>query len=285
MNATSSPRYTTSMNKNLTIGLALVLLTLLLGAAGVWAFSDKGTGFLGMGPAPIATTTPGGTGAPTTTTPSGEQERTTTALGERIYKFGVHITPIEVLEDSRCPTGVQCVWAGQVRLKAKLEDGTRTQIVTFVTGSPISFGNKHVTLMSVAPAKSQKPIAAGDYRFTFSVAYGMGGDEVATGTLSGTMTIGPICPVENVDNPCKPTAQMYAARKVAVYKADQQTLVTILTPNASGAFSASLPAGTYYVAMATPQPKIGGATGVPATIVIIDGVTTKLAIDIDTGIR
>jgi hypothetical protein len=188
------------MNKSLTIGLIVVLIVL-LGAGAVWAFSDKGTGFLGMGPA--ATTTPeqptvctleakicpdgssvGRTGpncefaACPGTTGTPEKEKDTAALGERIYKFGVHITPLEVVEDSRCPAAphVQCIQAGTVRLKARLEDGTRSEVVTFDIGSPISFGNKHVALMSVLPLKTQTPIAPANYRFTFSVAYGMGGD-------------------------------------------------------------------------------------------------------------
>jgi hypothetical protein len=106
-----------------------------------------------------------------------------------------------------------------------------------------------------------------------------------TGMLMGTMSIGPICPVEQVDNPCKPSAETYAAHKVAVYSSDKQKLITTLTPDASGAFSASLPAGTYYVAMAAAQPRVGSTKGVPTTITITSGVMTHLAISIDTGIR
>ena len=118
-----------------------------------------------------------------TTTP--EKESDTAALNQRIYKFGVHITPLEVIEDSRCPMGVYCIQAGTVRLKARLEDGKHSEIVTFDIGSPVSFGNKHVALMSVLPPKTQKPLAPSDYRFTFSVAYGMGGDapDGGVGTL------------------------------------------------------------------------------------------------------
>ncbi|MDB5194850.1 MAG: hypothetical protein JWO84_34 [Parcubacteria group bacterium] len=287
-----------------------VLVTVLIVAAGVgavWAFSDKGTGLFGMGPASVATTTlpsvctqeakicPDGTAVgrtgpncefaacPTGTTP--EKESTVAALNQRILSMDVHITPLEVLEDSRCPSDVQCIQAGTVRARVKLEGPGGTQIETMVLGSPVSFGNKHVTLMSVTPAKNSKTtITPSNYRFTFSVSYGMGGD-VTTGTLSGTMAIGPVCPVENVNNPCKPTPEMYAAHQVAVYAANKTTLVKTLTPNAQGAFSASLPVGTYYVTMAQPQPKIGGATGVPATLVIKAGATTPLAISIDTGIR
>lgn len=107
----------------------------------------------------------------------------------------------------------------------------------------------------------------------------------ARGTLSGTMTIGPICPVEQIGNPCKPTPEMYAARKVAVYALDKKTLIATLIPDASGQFSVSLPVGTYYVAMASPQSGVGSTRGVPATISIKAGATARIAIDIDTGIR
>lgn len=216
-----------------------------------------------------------------------EKESTVASLNQRILANEVHITPLEVVEDSRCPTDVQCIQAGTVRAKVRLEGPGGTQVVTMVLGSPVAFGNKHVTLMNVTPSKNtSKPIAPSDYRFTFSVAYGMGGDVSTTGTLSGTMTIGPVCPVESVTNPCKPTPEMYAARKVAVYtSSDKKTLVTTLTPARDGTFSASLAPGSYYVAMATSQSGVGSATGVPATIVIKSGATTRLAIAVDTGIR
>lgn len=33
---------------------------------------------------------------------------------------GLTVTPLEVLEDSRCPANVDCVWAGQVRLRVNV---------------------------------------------------------------------------------------------------------------------------------------------------------------------
>lgn len=273
------------MQKPLLVGLAAVVLVIALGAGAIWAFSDKTHGPLV--PAQEATTTD--SSAPpapsaTTTTPT-PATKTTAALSERIYDNGVYITPLAVVSDSRCPMGVYCIQAGTVSVKVKLEDATHTETVTAVMGSPIAFGTKHVTLMSVTPPKSQAAtILPSDYRFTFSVTYGMGG-EVGQGLLSGTMTIGPICPVEQVNNPCKPTPEMYAARKVAVYAANHTTLVTTLTPDANGAFSASLPAGTYYVTLTTTQAGVGSVSGVPVTLVIRDGATTRISIAIDTGIR
>jgi hypothetical protein len=281
--------------------LVLILLGILVGiggAAAALAINSRGTG-------PVATTTPpvgyacnadgkacpdgtvvGRTGpncefpaCPDIATP--EKESTVARLNQRILTNGVHITPLEVVEDSRCPTDVQCIQAGTVRAKVRLEGPGGTQIETMVLGSPIAFGNKHVTLMNVNPSKSKSTsIVPTDYRFTFSVAYGMGGDVRTTGTLAGTMTIGPVCPMERATNPCEPTPEMYAARKVAVYTSDKKTLIATLTPGSDGTFSAALAPGTYYVAMAAPQGQgVGGATGVPATIVIKSGATTRLAID------
>lgn len=109
--------------------------------------------------------------------------------------------------------------------------------------------------------------------------------EAERGTLSGTMTIGPVCPVEQADNPCKPTPEMFAARMVAIYTSDKKTLVITLTPDAYGKFSVALAAGTYYVTMAATQGGVESVSGVPATITIQSGVTAHLNIDIDTGIR
>lgn len=167
------------MNKNLSIALGIIVLAL-VGIGAVWAYNAQQKTSVTQ---PIATTTDTTvteTPAPATTTPPApapEKQADTAALNQRIYDNGVHITPLEVVEDSRCPMGVYCIQAGTVRLKAKLEDGTRSEVITMVMGSPVAFGNKHVTLMSVTPVKAQhSTIAPSDYRFTFSVTYGMGGD-------------------------------------------------------------------------------------------------------------
>lgn len=103
------------------------------------------------------------------------------------------------------------------------------------------------------------------------------------GTLTVAMTIGPVCPVEREDMPCDPTPEMFAARKVSVYRSNHTTLVTTLTPNASGTTSTTLPVGDYWVDM--PHQGVGGVTGVPATVHIEAGSSTMLTIDVDTGIR
>ena len=52
---------------------------------------------------------------------SGQASVHTLALGQSGDFGPVDLTPISVDEDSRCPAAVQCIWAGQVRLKVLLE--------------------------------------------------------------------------------------------------------------------------------------------------------------------
>jgi membrane-bound inhibitor of C-type lysozyme len=106
---------------------------------------------------------------------------------------------------------------------------------------------------------------------------------VTTGVLKGAMSIGPVCPVEQIDNPCKATPEMYAAHPVYVYNASRSKLFATLIPDANGNFSATLHVGTYVVDVA--HQAIGVVTGVPATVQISSGKTSTIAINIDTGIR
>lgn len=47
----------------------------------------------------------------------------TARLGQTVRLGGVEIRPLEVLEDSRCPRDVDCVWAGRIRLKVRVGGG------------------------------------------------------------------------------------------------------------------------------------------------------------------
>ena len=105
------------------------------------------------------------------------------------------------------------------------------------------------------------------------------------GVLKGKISIGPLCPVERIppDPKCQATPEMYAARKIFVYQTDKITLVTTITPDNRGQFSLSLPAGTYYLNMASQT--IGNISGLPATVQIENNKTISLEINVDTGIR
>ena len=70
----------------------------------------------------------------------------------------IKVTFVQVTEDSRCPTNVQCVWAGQVKVLLEVTLGTEVQQYTLVTVTAfegdvnsIEVGDYTVTLTQVDP--------------------------------------------------------------------------------------------------------------------------------------
>lgn len=94
-----------------------------------------------------------------------------TSLEKEVELLGVKITPLEILEDSRCPTDVECIWAGTVRLRATLEGGLGTADQTFELHKTITTEAEEVTLVNVSPSpKSDTEISNEEYIFEFKVS-------------------------------------------------------------------------------------------------------------------
>lgn len=92
------------------------------------------------------------------------------AVGQTISGLDVQITPIEIVEDSRCPSDVQCIQAGTVRVRTLISSGLGTSTMVLTLAQPITTEAEAVTLVAVAPTPlSSKTISAKDYRFTFKV--------------------------------------------------------------------------------------------------------------------
>lgn len=49
------------------------------------------------------------------TTRSKQEGSTEARLGQTVNLGGPKVTPLAVLEDSRCPKEARCIWAGRVR--------------------------------------------------------------------------------------------------------------------------------------------------------------------------
>ena len=97
------------------------------------------------------------------------------AIGQRAYADGPLIQPVAVIEDSRCPVGVACVWAGRVRVKMLwLRPNGEAQPFEAVLGEPTPLADGAITLESVHPDKrADQAIKPGDYRFAFRFMGGL----------------------------------------------------------------------------------------------------------------
>lgn len=92
-------------------------------------------------------------------------------IGQPASGMGVTITPLEVVEDSRCPLDVVCVWAGTVRLRVELKSAVGVSTEMFKLGMPITTEADEIELVDVSPeARSEIAIRAKEYRFKFKVS-------------------------------------------------------------------------------------------------------------------
>ena len=98
----------------------------------------------------------------------------TAALGQLVYVNGLKVRPLEVVEDSRCPGDVVCVWPGRVIVKGEISGGAWREVRDLELGKPQQIADGALTLVAVAPGKNAgaetDPRA---YRFTFDFQGGL----------------------------------------------------------------------------------------------------------------
>lgn len=110
-------------------------------------------------------------GAPSGVRDMGREEGVVAlALGESA-KFGsLTITPLELIEDSRCAIDMVCVWAGTVRVKLRTVSGLGASEQTLELGRSMTTEAEEVKFISVSPSrKESEPAPEGEYRFSFEV--------------------------------------------------------------------------------------------------------------------
>lgn len=107
--------------------------------------------------------------SPATPTPEGVST-ISVKLGEEASLEGESLTPLQVLEDSRCPLDTECIQAGTVRILAELSSGLGVSEQIFILGEPITTEVNSFTLAEVDPEMEQgSAVAPEDYVFTFVV--------------------------------------------------------------------------------------------------------------------
>ena len=89
-----------------------------------------------------------------------------TQLGSRT------VTPLAIVEDSRCPANANCVWAGRVRLRVAVRDGLDTDSGEVSFGEPLALtrgGWLH--LLAVCPNRiAAAAIPSADYRLHLALS-------------------------------------------------------------------------------------------------------------------
>jgi hypothetical protein len=91
----------------------------------------------------------------------------TMALNERKQIASVFITPLEIIEDSRCPIDTVCIQAGTIRIKARVESDSGTSVVELKIGTSVNTGTESILLTEAQPApKASDPAPLSAYRFT-----------------------------------------------------------------------------------------------------------------------
>ena len=103
-----------------------------------------------------------------------------------------------------------------------------------------------------------------------------------TGTLTGNVSIGPLCPVEPCTVPHDRLVAAYAARPITI-STPAGTVVATVTADPETGYSVALRPGTYVIDIQ--HLGFGGSRELPATVTLHGGETVRLDISIDTGIR
>ena len=86
-------------------------------------------------------------------------------IGETVNVGGPLVTPLKLVEDSRCPPGVQCVWAGRVVVSATISTPTMKLTRDLTLGEPFQVADGALVLAEVQPAATTSQPA--NYRFGF----------------------------------------------------------------------------------------------------------------------
>ena len=104
--------------------------------------------------------------------PSGRTGTVTARLGEEVRLGTLRIRPVAVLEDSRCPADVTCVWAGRIRVRVAVS-GAGEPVMEL--NQPVAIpGGQSLSLVAVAPPRWHMPPAGVDpnapQRFAFRLS-------------------------------------------------------------------------------------------------------------------
>ncbi|QPC99829.1 hypothetical protein [Qipengyuania soli] len=95
-------------------------------------------------------------------------EGTPVPLGQPVKVADIVVTPIRVVEDSRCPINARCVWAGRLVVETRIDGAGWRDTANITLGETYGTHEKVVRLIAGEPNKTtQEEIKPNQYRFTY----------------------------------------------------------------------------------------------------------------------
>lgn len=203
-------------------------------------------------------------------------------IGEKGSVGDLDIMINALVGDSRCPIGVQCIWAGEFKVNVTLATASKSETRDISTiSTPFLFDGHSVSINSVVPEpRSTAKVAMNEYRITLRVAVDSKRDLGDTGIITGSVTLSPTCPVERMPPEPQCAPKPYQT-KIEIFSVDGSELVKSVKSGADGRFEVTLPFGDYNI-------QAGGGVVHPScspVAVSLQTVTTSVDISCDTGIR
>jgi hypothetical protein len=176
--------------------------------------------------------------------------------------------------------GIILLWREVLRSGSSWRTGTRISCTAILFSPPI-----HLSVMSgLVTGHTDFILKLGIMSLVVMMALNSGCIQPGsgTGTLTGNVTIGPLCPVEPCTVSHDRLVAAYEARPITISTTGGSVVSTVIADPDTG-YRIVLRPGTYVVEI--PHQGIGGSRNLPSTVTIRSGETVRLDISVDTGIR
>ena len=98
-------------------------------------------------------------------------EGTAVPLGQPVKVGDIVVTPMRVVEDSRCPINARCVWAGRLVVETRVDGAGWRDTANITLGETYGTHERVVRLIAGEPNKTtQEEVKPEQYRFTYENA-------------------------------------------------------------------------------------------------------------------
>lgn len=204
-------------------------------------------------------------------------EPLTLRVGEKAKIDGLTplILTLKKINDSRCKPGVQCIWAGELSSEIDVHFGNLDVVPDKIILGTVNSQNLNLKGYIFSLSRATENSA------TIIVKKDAAAKNPLVGYVSGHVNIGPFCPVERVDEPCKVPDEAYTSREAVVYSADKSKILDRIHLDKNGNYKLVLSPGNYFIQIVP----AGIGPGEMKPVSIKSSATSTVNFDIDTGIR